>query len=178
MSSKVKVLLSIVVVAFGVWFYFTPHLAVRAMKAAADVQDAARLSSYVDFAALKADLKSSLSAKLVSHAAAGGENNPLQVAGAAMATAIVDPMIDALITPENLALMMEGAKTHPAGVTKPTAKHDSGSRESSSETSTTYEGFNRFVVTVKHKGSDATIGLIFQRNGLFAWKLSGLRLPM
>jgi hypothetical protein len=42
-----------------------------------------------------------------------------------------------------------------------------------------YESFDRFVVTVKKKGStEEPLGLVFNRDGIFSWKLSALRLPM
>jgi hypothetical protein len=41
-----------------------------------------------------------------------------------------------------------------------------------------YESVNRFVVTVKRKGTtDAPLSLVFHRQNILSWKLSGLRLP-
>lgn len=174
MSTKIKLSLAIVFVAFSTWFYFTPHLAVSGMKSAAEAKDAAKLAGYVNFPSLKESLKASFNAKLASEVAKEKDDNPFAVFGAAMAAAFINPLIDALVTPESLAMMMKGEKPQPtekAEQTKPT--------DSDVDTSMSYESFDRFVVTVKKKGTtEEPIGLVFNRDGMFSWKLSALRLPM
>lgn len=174
MSNKIKLSIIILFVAFGTWLYFTPYLAVSGMKAGAEAKDAVKLSSYVNFPALKESLKASFRAKLASGAAKKPEGNPFGAVGAALAAAFVNPMIDALVTPESLAMIMKGDKPQPiqnAAQSKPS--------ESGSETSMSYESFDRFVVNVKKKGETGEpYGLVFNRDGLFSWKLSALRLPL
>lgn len=174
MSNKIKLSIIIILVAFGTWLYFTPYLAVNGMKAGAEAKDAAKLSSYVNFPALKESLKASFHAKLASGAAKKPEGNPFGAVGAALAVAFVNPMIDALVTPESLAMIMKGDKPQPiqnAAQSKPS--------ESGTETSMSYESFDRFVVSVKKKGETGEpLGLVFNRDGLFSWKLSALRLPL
>ena len=47
------------------------------------------------------------------------------------------------------------------------------------ETSMSYESFDRFVVTATKKDAvDESLGLVFNRDGMFTWKLSGVRLPL
>lgn len=177
MSNKIKLSIIIIFVAFGTWLYFTPYLAVSGMKAGAETKDAVKLSSYVNFPALKESLKVSFHAKLASGAAKkpeGNPGNPFGAVGAALAVAFVNPMIDALVTPESLAMIMKGDKPQPiqnAAQSKPS--------ESGTETSMSYESFDRFVVNIKKKGETGEpYGLVFNRDGLFSWKLSALRLPL
>jgi hypothetical protein len=174
MSKKTKISFAIVFVAFCTWFYFTPYLAVSGMKSAAEAKDAEKLAGYVNFPALKENLKASFNAKLASKVAKEKNDNPFAALGAAMAATFINPMVDALVTPESLAMMMKGDKPQPAkktGQTKPS--------DSDTETSMSYESFDRFVVTVKKKDStEKPIGLVFNRDGMFSWKLSALRLPM
>jgi phosphotransferase system glucose/maltose/N-acetylglucosamine-specific IIC component len=177
MSAKTKPVVffvAVALIAFGTWFYFTPHFAVRAMKSAAEANDAARLSGYVNFPALKESLKASFNAKIAAEVTRESDGNPFAAFGAALAVAMVNPMIDALVTPESLAMMMKGDKLRPEEMAqrRPSA-------ESEVDTSMAYEGFDRFVVTVRKKGSDEEpIGLVFNRDGMFSWKLSALRLPL
>jgi len=174
MSTKAKFFFAIVFVAFSTWFYFTPHLAVSGMKSAAEEKDAAKLSDYVNFPALKESLKASFNAQLASEVAKEEDGNPFAALGAAMAAAFVNPMIDALVTPESLAMMMKGDKPQPAKKSEQTKPSDSDT-----DTSMSYESFDRFVVTVKKNGStEEPLGLVFNRDGIFSWKLSALRLPM
>lgn len=174
MSTKAKLSFAIVFFALSTWFYFTPHFAVSGMKSAAEAKDAAKLAGYVNFPALKESLKASFNAKVASDVAKEKDGNPFTVLGAAMAAAFINPMIDALVSPESLAMMMKGDKPQPAEKAEQTKPSDSDA-----DTSMSYESFDRFVVTVKKRGStDEPLGLVFNRDGMFSWKLSALRLPM
>lgn len=174
MNAKVKVLIAVLLFAFGTWFYFTPHLAVSGMKAAAEARDGVKLAGYVNFPALKESLKASVNAKLAAEVAKEKGGNPFAAFGAALAAALVNPMIDALVTPESLAMIMKGNKPQLA-----TKSEQPKSSDSENETSMSYESFDRFVVMVKKKGStDEPFGLVFNRDGMFSWKLSALRLTM
>jgi hypothetical protein len=174
MSGKAKFYVIAVLIAFGAWFFFTPHLAVRGMRSAIEEKDAVELSNYVDFPALKESLKASLSARLASEVAKEKEGNPFAILGAAMGEAFIKPMIDVLVTPESLAMIMKGINPQPTESTEP-----SKSSDEDIDTSMSYESCNRFVVMVKKKGPAAEpLVLVFHRDGLFSWKLSALRLPM
>ncbi len=171
MSIKIKLF---AVIAFSTWFYFTPHLAVSGMKSAAEAKDAAKLSGYVNFPSLKESLKANFNAKLASVVAKEADGNPFGALAGLLVAAFINPMIDALVTPESLAMMMRGEKPQ---LNMNTAQ--SKPSESDSDTSMSYESFDRFVVTFKKKGSaDEAMGLVFNRDGMFSWKLSALRLPM
>ena len=147
MSNKAKISIIIAFVAFSTWFYFTPHLAVSGMRSAAESNDAEKLSDYVNFPALKENLKASFNAKLAKNVV--NDANPFSTLGALMAAALVNPMIDALVTPESLAMMMKGNKP------QPTANFpQSKSSDIDVDTSMSYKGFNRFIVTVKKKGAN------------------------
>jgi len=174
MSTKSKLFIAIAFVVFGTWFYLTPRIAVSGMKSAAEAKDASKLSGYVNFPALKESLKASFNAKLASEVAKEKDGNPFGALGAVLVAAFINPMIDALVTPENLAMMMKGDNPQ-------LAKDITQSKPSDSEvdTSMSYESFDRFVVTVKKKGAaEEPLGLVFNRDGMFSWKLSALRLPM
>lgn len=56
-------------------------------------------------------------------------------------------MIDALVTPESLAMVMKGEKPEPA------AKATKTKSDQDVDIAMSYEAFDRFVVTVKKKGS-------------------------
>jgi hypothetical protein len=97
----------VVAAAAGVWFYFTPHLAVQNMKEAADERDANKLSRYIDFPAVRESMKATLNAKLMSEMAKNKKSDsPFAGLGAAFAMAMVGPMVDAMVTPEALTMMM------------------------------------------------------------------------
>lgn len=176
MNKKMRIALAALLVVLGVWFYCTPYLAVNSMRSAAEGKNAAKFSGYVDFPAVKEDLKATFNAKLAAQMGKEKGENPFAAMGEAMAAALINPIVEALVTPESLASMMEGEKEK-----APSAENDSKSSESkpTTETSMAYEGLNRFVVTVtQKKETGEAIGLVFHRVGFFSWKLAALRLPI
>jgi hypothetical protein len=164
----------LLLIAALTWFFFTPHLAVRGMRAAAEARDATKLSQYVNFPALKESLKSAFTAKLAAEAAKSQEGNPFAALGAAFAAAFISPLIDALVTPESLAMIMKGDKPE---LGKTRKEPSAGPPET--ETTMSYEGLHLFVVSLKAKGSaEEPVGLVFSREGFFSpWRLSAIRLP-
>ncbi|HIJ90856.1 MAG: DUF2939 domain-containing protein [Desulfobulbaceae bacterium] len=174
MNTKTKISLAAILLGLGVCFYFTPHLAVRGMRSAAEEKNAAKFSGYVDFPAVKENLKASFNAKLASQLGKEKGANPFAAMGDAMAAALINPIVESLVTPESLAIMMEGDKSQPGENNTKSPQSGPGT-----DTSMSYESFDRFVVTVKQKReTGGAIGLVFNRDGIFSWKLSALRLPI
>lgn len=185
MNNKVKRAIALILVLFGAWFYVTPYLAVHSMRSAAAARDAVKFSSYVNYSLLKEDLKGTFKAKFAHQAAQEQGASPFAAYGAAMALAFINPMVDALLTPDSLALLMSGDKfiSNKAGGGPRTPSVDAAAKASGNDTdiSLSYESFNRFVVSVKKKNAaadSAPVGLVLHREGLFFWKLSALRLSL
>jgi hypothetical protein len=174
MRSKAKLLLAIIaLIAFGIWFYATPYLTVSNMTSAAESGDTVKLSSHVNFPALKDNLKGLLNAKLAPEAEKQ-EAAPLTSLGTALASTLIGPMVDTLVTPESLAMIIKGHKLPPVMKVQSQKAPD----DSNTEISMSYESFNRFAATIKKKDQiNMPISLILTRDGLFSWKLSALRMP-
>jgi Protein of unknown function (DUF2939) len=177
MAKIIQALIGIALLAAVGWFFASPYLAVKNMKDAADRRDAATLSSYVNYPALKENLKTGFSANLNAKADEK-ENNPLAGFGAALASAFMGPMIDAIVTPESLAAMMRGQKPKAAGgASEPATQDIATEKNNDPDVALGYEGLNRFVVRVspKDKPAQKTV-LVFLREGL-SWKLNAVELP-
>lgn len=173
MNTKRKLFVAIVFSLFATWFYFTPYLAVAGMKSAVESKDGAKLSAYVNFPALKESVKASFSAKLAQQPIKEIEENSSGALGAALTNAFINPMVDVIVTPENLAMMLKGY-TPKVG----NRNTQADSHQTEIETAMSYESFDRFVVNIKNKGeANGSVGLVFNRNGLFSWQLSAMRLP-
>jgi len=169
---------AVLFIAITGWFYFTPYLAVKNMRTAAEKRDSAAFSRYINFPSVRESLKASLNAKMLSEMAKKQDGNLFAAIGAAFTMALVGPMVDAMITPEALAMMMKGEQPS-LGKSKPTAVPPAGTSEPETETSMGYENFDQFVVSTRKKGTpDEPVALVFQREGLFSWKLSAIRLPL
>ncbi len=161
----------------GIGFYFTPHIAVYNMKKAAENKDAEVLSDYVDYPSLRESLKANFNAMMAGEIAKSKNESPFEAFGAALAAVLISPMIDALVTPESLAMLMKGENPQ-IGDTEKNRETQSSSEEADTETSMSYEGLNRFIVMVKQKrSSEDPVKLIYKRHGIISWKLSALRIP-
>jgi hypothetical protein len=172
MNNKIKVSILLVVALLGTWLFFTPHLTVNSMKSAADAGDANKLASYVDFPSVKESLKTSIGAK-ISEATKDQQDNPFAFLGAAMAVAIINPLIDTFVTPSSLSMMMKGEKPSLEGKQARNSKS-----QSDTDVSMSYDGMNRFIVTVKKKNEDGKpLQLIYNRDGFFSWRLTAIDIP-
>lgn len=156
----------------------SPYVAVRGMRAAAEAHDAETLVDYVDFAALRENLKADFQQALAAQQAAQGNPGAGASFGSTMAAAFLGPMVDAMVTPDNLSMMIRGqAPPMAPGAPRPPTSGEP-SPEISPEISMGYEDPTRFVVSVRPKGiADQALALIFSRQGLFSWKLTALRMP-
>ncbi len=179
-----KTLLGIAITISAVAFYYTPYLTLKHMREAAKNHDAATLNSYIDYPALRESLKTSLSSSM-SHALLKNKTDSGMNAFATMfAAAFVNPMVDTLITSNNVSLMLR------ADLPNPSDSHQHQTEAASNEaapddhhhkdivTSGHYQDFNHFVATVaKKENPQALFSFTFERDGLVSWKLKGLTIP-
>jgi len=187
MVKKITIsLVSILIVLAGVAFYCTPYLTYRNLRIAAENRDAAALSKYIDFPAIKKSLKENFKSKLeITEKQSGDQSEGM---GSAIVSALINPLIDAFINPETMGLMLKGytpslkkrkdqasgkkEKAEPAGDKKD--RRDSGSPD----VLMYYESLNRFVVEIKKKGAgEEPIALVFKRSRLICWKLCAIKFP-
>jgi hypothetical protein len=104
--------------------------------------------------------------------------------GAAVAGALLGPLVDELITPQSLARLLQGQTPVEAAIghrraprTEPAATADDAASPKL-ETAMGYESASRFVFSVKRAGADEEpIELVLHRKGLLSWQLAELRLP-
>lgn len=180
MNKKATLATAALVVVLGAGFYATPYLAVAQMRSAAQAKDADKLSRYVDFPALRENLKATFNEKINAEIAKSKDTSPFGALGAAVAGALINPMVDAMVTPQSLSMIVQGQQPkgeNPQQDTPPAT--DSASKpDASTDVSMGYEDFNQFAVSIKHNSTAEPVSLVFHREGLISWKLAALRLPM
>lgn len=174
--SKLKNALAGLAALAALALYASPYLTLHRMRAAAAAHDAEALAGYVDFKALRESLKTGVQTRLAGHQLnEQGEPTAASAMGAAVAGALLGPLVDTLITPESLARVLQGQRPAAALVAdfgRPAAQPEP------LETQMGYESPNRFVFSVKKQGEDEEpVDLVLRRDGLLGWKLTELRLP-
>ncbi len=102
---KIVAAVLVLLIVAAAWWYASPIWTLRAMRDAAKDHDAARLSAYVDYPALREDLKADLGRYVMSEAAKrpGDAGSKL---GAVIATAFLGPIVDAAVSPEGVEAML------------------------------------------------------------------------
>ncbi len=149
---------------FAGWYFASPLYAMNQLRDAAQSGEEAALESSVDFPVLRENLKTELRGRIAGglDGVAGGE---LGRFGSALGMAVVDPMIDGLVTPEAIATVVrQGDVIRPS-----TDNPQSGTSEA--DWSIERSGLSRF--TARPTQGDAA--LVFERRGL-GWKLVGIDL--
>ena len=163
---KIVAAVLVLLIVAAAWWYVSPIWTLRAMRDAAKDHDAARLSAYVDYPALREDLKADMGRYVMSEAAkhSGDAGSKL---GAVIATAFLGPVIDAAVSPQGVEAMFAAENRQDFQAPKPvpvTAGDDPIIER---------DGLDSFRV----HGKDASKGaLVFHRSGL-GWKLVGVDLP-
>jgi hypothetical protein len=164
----------VLLAVLGIWFYLTPFHAYSGMTKAAENRDPIALATYVNFSALKESVKANVNAKFSAEIAKQGDGDPAAALGAAFASALINPMVEALITPDSLSAMIRNGVPPSEDATD-----EAAAPESRTETTKGYEGFNRFVVKVRQRNTTREpVVFVFHREGLVSWKLSAMRLPL
>ncbi|HEX8431940.1 MAG TPA: DUF2939 domain-containing protein, partial [Longimicrobium sp.] len=92
------------------WLYFTPHLALRRLQAAAESGDDAALREMVDFPAVRASLKEEVRGAIADEMERDGKRSAFSAFGAALAGMMVDPLVDSFVTPAGIAAAARGER--------------------------------------------------------------------
>jgi len=155
------VLGAIVALAAG-GYYASAYWAVDSLERAAKRNDLPAIVEKVDLAAVKDSLKK--------NAGPGKSRDLLEIVGAGLATVVTGPLIDSAINPSNVAKIIREMLDPP-----PAKKGESPSPRPAAHMH--YESLNRFVVDLVQKdrtGRQNTTGILFNRQGLFGWRLTSI----
>lgn len=158
----------------GGWIYQTPYRAIEQMETAVHDRNTEQLNRRIDFPKVRSSLKASLGAGLSTSLLGRQSDSGMQAFANMFAAAMLNPMIDALVTPEGLELLLQADLPDPKTSTKP----DSASPDKNIVISKHYDGINRFVMTVSRTSTPAvTVNFIFERESLTDWILREITIP-
>jgi hypothetical protein len=138
------------------------------MKTAADANDPDALNPYIDYPALREDLKSVITGQMI--AEAKKHNSGFGGLGLAIGTAMIGPVVDGLVTPAGMRAALMAKRDQ---VRTKAASQAASALRVPDDPVIVRRGFSEFLVASKKQPKS---GLVFKRHGL-SWKLSGVDLP-
>ena len=98
---KPVLIILLVVLAFGGWFYLSPWLAMKDLADAAEARNTAELEASIDFPALRENTRAQLDTSI-----APTGDGLIDGIGGAILGSVGDAAVDALITPEGMVTII------------------------------------------------------------------------
>ena len=178
----------------GSYAFVSPWLALRDFAQAFENQDTRKIEKLIDFPELREDIKDTAKAAMMKSAAVELEDDPFAAMGIMMANAIVDPIIDQVISPAGLQLLFsageisggtDGFPENFDALARDLVSSGRGGETSrgidaarSVEVKTEYVGINEFEVQVSNVDIfNESVSFYMRRVGLGSWKISGVKVP-
>lgn len=169
MNKRINILIGATLIGFVTYYFASPYVAANSLVRAVNSKDAETVSEYVDFPALRESMRTKLQVKLTQEVARDG--SPGAALGAALGSMVLEPMLNALVSPAGLVTLLNG--------TNPLAQDQEKSTEGS-----TIESRGKPNLGIKYKGLDKVHivdkniedgnGFVFRRRGLFGWKITDI----
>lgn len=157
------------VIGFSLSFYSTPNFALGQLKSAVDSGDKTELEARIDFSAVRQGLKDDLATKL---AETPMTDDPYASAARDFAVSLMDGVVDAIVTPDNLLKLVKTGQIGPEG------DEAMLSLSPSMRLHTEYIDFNTFKVTVADKyNQNASLYFVMTREGIYKWKVTSVHFP-
>lgn len=158
-------------VIFAIYLYASPYIALYNIKNAAEQKDADKLSGYIDFPSVKQSVKDQVKAAMVEELAASDEQDGFEALGTMLAAAMIDPLVDGLVTPDGVALMLQGQKLD-FDSSNDSSEDKAKINNEDIDYKAGYLSFNRFKVQIiDADDSDESLDVIMHRDGL-SWKVT------
>jgi hypothetical protein len=178
-SKKIAAAVAVAVVAVGGYWYYSPHLAMKSMQAAAHKQDADAFNERVDFPKLRESLKGQMSA-IMAERMGETSGSGAEALGAMLGMAMVNQFVEAFVRPEVVMRAMSSGQLKPASGKGTPASEDGPSDTNKVEWSIERKGSDKVVAYGRERGQasgEKSVGLVFERYGFVDWKLTEIRLP-
>lgn len=200
MKKKTRIAIAGIAIAAGIASsYASPYITMYQMRSAMADKDADSFSSHVDFPSLRESLRGQFLTMVQSKLANSPDMKGNSFAGLGMMVAMgfANQLIDTMVTPAGVMTMMAqgtAKPAHPADVpaapassAAPTEATPAGSDVGATpdqanstpkvDYSVRYKNWSTVTATAR-KGTDDQVTLVFKRDGLWSWKLSGIDLPI
>ena len=163
------------IVIIAIYLYASPYLALNNIKKAAQAGDADTLSEYIDFPSVKQGLKDQINAQIMKEVTQE-DTDGFEALGAMLATAMIDKAVDGIVTPDGVAMMVQGQKPDLNGDAVEQTDVEQAD-ESKLDYKTNYITYKSFKVSLSNPDYEDNLDIIMRRDGL-SWKVNRINLPL
>ncbi|MES2664016.1 MAG: DUF2939 domain-containing protein [Pseudomonadota bacterium] len=153
-----------------------PFITMNRIQAAIETKDSEKLTKHVDFPVLRVNLKEQVNDFFMKEAGAQSDDNPWVALALSFTSSLVERIVEAFVTPEGIAKLLEGDKPKLYENEKPTPNNSKQTKPSLKNTRFKYHGFSEFSIWLKTKNQKEDIQLILSRQGI-KWKLTNIIIP-
>ena len=174
-------------VLLGAYYAASPWIIVFKLKQAFEKKDTRQIEKIVDFPELREDFKEFAKAAIMQKAATELEGNPFAALGIMMANALIDPLIDQIISPAGLQVLLSTGEISVQPSDALNENNSWSSKESTTEefqpiqdlsVKMNYTDLNEFKIELSNKSIIAEpISLFMEREGFADWKVTGIEIP-
>jgi hypothetical protein len=169
---KITIAAAVAVIAIAATAYASPYYALHQIKTALAERNAEALAEHVDFPALRTSVKTQLETSMArSIALTAGSDNPLAALGQRVASAMLNKMVDAMVSPASVVALVNKSAVSPQA----DADAPADGPQKKAEYSAGYAGVNTFVIRAKD-GNAQDGALVLLRHGVWGWKLSSVEI--
>ena len=174
-------------ILLGAYYAASPWLFVFKLKQAFEKKDTRHIEKIVDFPELREDFKEIAEAAIMQKAATELEGNPFAALGIMMANALIDPLIDQVISPAGLQALLSTGEMSIQSSNFLDENNSWSSKESTAEefqpspdlsVKMSYTDLNEFKIELSNKSVIAEpISLFMERERFADWKVTGIEIP-
>lgn len=155
-----------------------PYLAIHGIRSALAEQDTAKLERYVDFAAVRVNLRAQVEDYLARRAGPDVQSNLLGAFALAVVNRVAGRGVDTMVTPLGVAALLQGRSMWKQAIGE-TIGGDTYApavpADPLKEAEHHYESPSRFTATIHDENGDPIV-FVLSRQGL-RWRLTDIRLP-
>jgi hypothetical protein len=168
------------VALFLLFYGLSPFLAAGPLVTALKTGDRDKLEQLIDFPSVREHLKEDLRARLMHKLQSdlGVKHSPFAGLGMLIGPAIVDRMVDNLITPATISTVVQnGRQAKSYGISGGSGGSGGGGGEHKlSKPTYAYDGLNRFRISFRSEDG-SVFAFVMTRKALFGWRVTRIVIP-
>jgi len=176
MKKGIWVVIGLVLAAVAGYVAAGPYITLSEIRAGFVEQNSEKLSENIDFPTLRQNMKEQFNAVLMKNAATELKDDAFAAIGTALATELVDGIVDSIVTPSGLVGMMEGKNPFESIIGETSVNITPKKEDLFKNARYSYDSMSKFSVWIPNdKGEEGRF--VLKRDGL-SWNLVNLVLPM